>query len=471
MADKGGKSSEADPGLDLIKKWEDFEQSPEYQAYGEKYGEANAASSSGQLMRPEKPTESKKASVILGIRLSEAGQVDDATREVPVLIIKEGMGNQVDNHFYSRELLQKIAKMFEGVKAYADHPSKSEESDRPERSIKDIVGYYHSPKFVEVGGRGAISAILKINDGSSYDWAWDLVKEAVSYSGKFKDKDLVGISINAFGNSHPVEMKDQLVNVVDDLTEVQSADIVTQAGAGGGFRLREAVKKVLARENHTQGENMNKELLAQHGDALQKLRDAMKGNPEHEKAYGPTMEALLGHHAEMMKSCEGAPAPAPSEPPAAPAAAPAEGGAPAPEPKKDEPKKDEPKPKEEAASPEKEFEKMQERYQAGQMSATEKKVFEALLALKAEAKIKENVAMVEKTIKEAGLPEAYTQDLKVVCAGKEEAEVKKLVEARKALVAPLIGNRAEGAGAGSVSKPETGKVMEALVKAGVPLKK
>lgn len=455
-----------------------------------------------------KTKEAKKEALILGIRLQEAGQVNEQAREVPVLIIKEGMGNKVDRHFYSRELLQKIAPAFDGVKAYADHPSKTEESDRPERSVKDIVGYYHSPKFVEVNGRGAIEAILKINDGASCAWAWDLVKEAVAYSQKFNNKDLVGISINAYGTSHSAEMGDELVNMVDELTEVQSADIVTQAGAGGGFRLREAVKKAL-KEGY-EGANQVHNLLKQHADGLQGMRQALKSSPEHEKAYGPAMDALIGHCAEMMSQCEkeapmnpeapapapaaaaapAAPAPAAAAAPAAPEAKPddkkkpmesakpegeeapkpaaeAPAPAPAPEAPKPEAKKEEPAPAPapnpnlhvEAKTPEQEFEAMQERYKGGKMSANEVKVFEALM-----------VVVVEKAIKESGIPEAYASDLKEACAKKTTPEVKALVEARKKLVASLVGDRAEGAGAPEV-KPDSGKFTEALQKAGVPLKK
>lgn len=457
MSDNGDASHEADlPG-----KWAAFSKAPNREEYAQKYGkpkEANAASSNGQLMKPKKPLETVKGSLVLGIRLLEAGAVNETTREVPVLIIKEGMGNKVDRHFYSHELLQRIAQSFNGVKAYADHPSKTEESDRPERSIKDIVGYYHSPKFVEVGGSGAIEAILKINDGTSYDWAWDLVKEAVAYSGKFKDKDLVGISINAYGSSHVVEMGNEVVNMVDDLTEVQSADIVTQAGAGGGFRLREAVKRALT-EGNLQGEHHMKDLLQKHGEGLQGLRSALKSDPAHEKAYGPAMDALMGHHQEMMKQCEAyeaemaaakAPPAAPAEPPKAPEGAPkpAASGTPAADALADD-GVDEAKKKEEAAA-------------AAVVAATKLK--------EAETKIRENVAMIEKAIKESGIPEAYTQDLKVLCAGKTEADVKTLVEGRKAIVAPLLGNRAEGAGAAASGKPDTAKFKEALAKAGVPLK-
>lgn len=458
MSDQGDTShKEADPGLNLIAKWEQFEQSPEYQAYCAKYPmtEANSASSMGQLTRPGKPVESKRGSLRLGLRLLEAeGGIKEGTREVPVLIIKEGMGNKADRHFYSAELLNRVAPLFDGIKAYANHPSKTEETDRPERDVKEIVGYYHSPRVVMVEGRAAIAATLKIIDGAAYEWAWNLVKESAAFAKKFKDKDLVGISINAWGASHEVEGADGAVNMVDDLTEVQSADIVTQAGAGGGFRLREAIKKVLAREESKPGRGNMNELMAKHGEGLKALHDKIKSNPQHAEAYGPAMEELMSHHAALSKAHEEEAAKV------APAA-----GADSADADGVEEKKEAAKRAEEA----KDFEKLTENYKAGKLTPSERVIYEALASAKAEARIKENVAMVEKTVKESGIPEAYSEDLFVICAGRPEAEVKKLVEARKKLIAPLIADKGQGAGAGAGSKSPS-KLQEKLAASGVSMK-
>lgn len=443
MADQGDNPKESDV-LDGHKR---FMADPAHLTYNEKYksSEAVSASSMGALFKPHKPMETKRTHLVLGTRFLEAA-IDDSKREVQVLIIKEGMGNKVDRHSYSADLLKKVTPLFDGVKAYANHPSKTEESDRPERDIKEIVGYYQDPQFIMEGGRAAITATLKIIDGAAYDWAWNLVKEAASFAKKFKDKDLVGISINAWGASHAVETSDGMVNMVDDLTEVQSADIVTQAGAGGGFRLREAVKKVLAREAYSEGgNNMDpKAALMKHGEGLKALHDQISANPEHAKAYGPAMEAIMAHHAEMMKGCE--------------AAAPAPDNAAAEEAKKEAARQ---------AEVSKDFEKMTEAYKSGKMSPVEKALYEKVVEERAATKIKENVSMIERVIREAGIPESYASDLPVICAGKAEGEVKKLVEARKSLIA-LAGDRGQGAGAGNGGKPAS-KLSDKLAESGIKL--
>lgn len=406
-----------------------------------------------------------RVELALGGRFLESeGAANDATREVPVLIIKEGMGNRADKHFYSAELFARTIEKFNGIKAYANHPSKTEETDRPERDVREIVGYYHSPRIITIEGKKAIAATLKIIEGESYAWAWNLVKEAAAFAGKFSGKELVGISINAWGKSHEEETASGIINFVDDFSEVQSADIVTQAGAGGGFRLKEAglrlretIKKALEASHHKEND-MNPNLKA-FGEGLKALHDQIKGNPEHAAAYGPACEALMSQHAEMMKG----------EAPADPAA-----------PKKDDPKPadapaaDSPEAKKEAArlaDLAKDFSKMEEAYKSGKMSPVEKALFETILTERAETKIKNDKAFVEKSIKESGIPAAYASDLPLLCAGKSEAEVKTLVEARKALVS-MTGNRAEGAGESGAKGGKGGasKMAERLAASGVKMK-
>ncbi len=394
--------------------------------------------------------------------LESEGAPNDATREIPALIIKEGMGNKVDRHFYSADLLARTVEKFDGLKCYADHQTKTEESDQPERTIRKLIGYYQNPKVVTIEGKKAIVATLKIIEGESYSWAWELVKEAAAFAKKFKNKDLVGVSINAWGKSHEEEGTDGIINFVDDFSEVQSADIVTQAGAGGGFRLKEsgkrlleAVKKVLAtiKENDM---NPNLEALKKHGEALKTLHDQIKGNPEHAAAYGPACEALMGSHAELMKGAEGSGAD--GEDPTKKAAEPA--------PNAEEAKKEAAR----LADMAKDFEKMSEAYKAGKMNPVEKALFETVMTERAAKKIADDKAFVEKAIKESGIPAAYASDLPTLCAGKSEAEVKTLVESRKKLV-EMAGDRALGAGEGGAKGGKTGSGIGAkLAASGVKMK-
>lgn len=208
----------------------------------------------------------------------EATSPSFKSHKFEVEIIKEGLGNFRDCFFYTKESLQRAAeaKLFEGAQSFADHPSESEENDRPERSTKDILGYYENVQFKENEvGQGVLVGNLVVNDAISIEWATVLMANSVEYSKKFKEKDLVGLSINANGSAQPMSIEDLIksqtladpvlaklneamaqgiteVNVVNELKEAQSVDLVTKAGAGGRIlQMLEQEKKKMKQKHET----------------------------------------------------------------------------------------------------------------------------------------------------------------------------------------------------------------------------
>lgn len=175
------------------------------------------------------------------------------------ILIEEGLGNFKDRFFYTKECLQNAAEtgLFNGAQSFADHPSEDEEIVRPERSTRDILGYYENVRYEEnEEGRGQLIASLSVANIASLDWANALLTNSLEYATKFKEKDLVGLSINAHGSADPMdidqfmastELADSVkaklieakgqgvtqINLVNALTEAQSVDLVTKAGAGG----------------------------------------------------------------------------------------------------------------------------------------------------------------------------------------------------------------------------------------------
>lgn len=214
----------------------------------------------------------KKVRLVSGLR---EAQVNDKAREVEVTVISEGLGNLRDMHYYTMTALESMPALFEGAKIYADHPSKTEESDRPERSVRDIIGNHTNVRVMQEGGHGVVKSTVKIFDGPAFDWAWTLIKEAVTYANKHEGKDLVGVSINADGETREQDIDEFLseydfpgdaavrqkveqardegkktVYAVAKITDVVSADMVTEAGAGGAFsRLMESAKGGLTMKN------------------------------------------------------------------------------------------------------------------------------------------------------------------------------------------------------------------------------
>jgi len=141
----------------------------------------------------EEDSKTRTAAFAELISLSEA-ELDAEKHAARVTLISPGWSK--NNRYYSRDVLTDAAHVFEGVKAYADHPSKSEIKDRPERSVRDLVGYYENVK-VEKDGR--LTADFKIR-GAAQEWLWPLIATAVT-----EKPDLIGTSINALGKARPGE--------------------------------------------------------------------------------------------------------------------------------------------------------------------------------------------------------------------------------------------------------------------------
>lgn len=187
------------------------------------------------------------------------------------ILLKEGMGNFGDKYFYSKDALKSAVSVFEGKKAYADHPSQTDDMNRPERSVRDVFGYFTNLKYQESDGQGELYGELEILPDKPFDWARSLMTAAVKYSEKYPDKDFVGLSINASGDAKPVAI-DQLIesatsevvksklikakesgidqlNVVNQIDDAVSCDLVTEAGAGGRIKeLMEGVKSMDSKE-------------------------------------------------------------------------------------------------------------------------------------------------------------------------------------------------------------------------------
>jgi ribosomal protein L7/L12 len=164
------------------------------------------------------------------------GSYDPATRTADVIIIETGMGNRRDRHYYGDDTLRDAVatQVFDGAQAYADHPSAFEETDRPERSVRDQIGYYFGSHLTtSARGQLAIAAKLKIQEGQ--DWVIGLIKESIAYAKRFPTKTYAGISINADGDVEPGNVNGADVNYVHRITDVFSADLVTKPARGGKF--------------------------------------------------------------------------------------------------------------------------------------------------------------------------------------------------------------------------------------------
>lgn len=147
-----------------------------------------------------------------------------------VTLIKPGFSTNTDKagrpRYYPKATLEAAAQRFEGVRAYINHPSRSQAQDLPERSVADIAGYYEN---VKAAADGALKGDLRIV-GAAQATIWPLIKETVE-----RKPGLVDLSISALGTTKVAEAEGKKAVVVESIVAANSVDIVTTGAAGGGF--------------------------------------------------------------------------------------------------------------------------------------------------------------------------------------------------------------------------------------------
>lgn len=132
-----------------------------------------------------------------------------------VTLIRPGWS--ANGRYYPREVLSRARSLFERVKAFADHPTRQELSDRPERSVRDLVGWYDD---VRQEADGRLTARLHLLETAT--WLRPLL-----------DRRLVGLSVHALGRTRFGEAEGRRGVIVESITRVVSVDVVTESAAGG----------------------------------------------------------------------------------------------------------------------------------------------------------------------------------------------------------------------------------------------
>jgi len=182
-------------------------------------------------------TESVKTDLVIPIDILEASVIDKEKGIYEITLIKEGLTSD-KRRIYPRSVLEASVSLFEGTQAYADHPTKTEMKDRPERSIRDLIGDYTSVRLDESNGVTSIKA--QLNTLESAEWVRPLLTRATESS------NLCGASIHADGTVIP-KGRDG-VDLVESIKSVFSTDIVTRPNAGG------AIERLIASERDEGGE-------------------------------------------------------------------------------------------------------------------------------------------------------------------------------------------------------------------------
>jgi len=148
---------------------------------------------------------------------------------LPLRIIRPGF-NESKERYYSNQSIKDASRIFENTKMYADHPTPSEEKERPERSIRDWVSTLHDTRVSE-----SQNAVGKAHIHSGW------LKEMVQNLFEQGNLNQLGTSINAVGTATKQTIDGIETLYIESLTGGKSVDFVTEAGAGGQAGLKESI--------------------------------------------------------------------------------------------------------------------------------------------------------------------------------------------------------------------------------------
>lgn len=192
----------------------------------------------------------------------------DSNGTVPVKIIDPGWGS---SGYYSREVLQQAVNnrvYAAGLQMYWNHPSRSEEKERPERDLRDLAAVLtEDARWDEQGAKGpGIYSRAKI---------FAAYRDAVAEMGQY-----IGLSHYVWGESKPGEVDGQKGDIITRIVAARSVDFVTVPGRGGA--IAEAFGRARPPEPTDDQKSAGK---------------SMTGEPQK-----PTLESLRKDHPEIIEA-------------------------------------------------------------------------------------------------------------------------------------------------------------------------
>jgi hypothetical protein len=167
---------------------------------------------------------------VLAIHESEDVEGNIAPLQLDVVVIKPGWGNEKDDHYYSREMLEKNAHAFNGAKMYASNHNPDEKN-----VLTEVSQVLACPSAFT--SDGAPIARVGVFDAG---FAANIRNRAAL--GKLED---LHVSIQASGTAKAFELDGRKGKAVESISpEGANVDWVTRAGAGGhALRLAESAQE------------------------------------------------------------------------------------------------------------------------------------------------------------------------------------------------------------------------------------
>lgn len=188
----------------------------------------------------------------------EASSLGDGKYRIRIIVPGQGSSG-----IYTAENLAESAPLFKaGTEMFIDHPTETEEWERPERSIRDYAGVFLED--ATVGEDGALYTVCKVFSGVN-----ELIKDKWEH---------IGVSINAWC-ADPISEN----GIVPPIAGVRSVDFVTAPGAGGAIiDLLESNRN----DNYVKEAGMDKEIESKFDELKGEIASVIE-------AFGSKLEAAM----------------------------------------------------------------------------------------------------------------------------------------------------------------------------------
>ena len=154
------------------------------------------------------------------ISLTEAkkGPIVGSDNKIKVKLVQPGWGASA---YYSSEMLERDAKIFEGAKMYWNHQTEAESKERPEGDLDKLAAQIVTTPVYEANGPKGPGVYAEAQVFSKYK---DSIEELAPY---------IGVSIRAGGVGKKGTIEGREGMIAESLTAARSVDFVTKPGAGG----------------------------------------------------------------------------------------------------------------------------------------------------------------------------------------------------------------------------------------------
>lgn len=139
---------------------------------------------------------------------------------IPIKIIGPGWGT---SGFYDSKVIEASgpAAFPAGTQMFWDHPTGTEDVDRPERSLRDLSAVLASDAYWQENG---VRGPGLYGDAKVFAEYQPAIEELAPH---------IGVSIRALGKAHLGEAEGRQGLIIDEIVGSKSVDFVTVAGAGG----------------------------------------------------------------------------------------------------------------------------------------------------------------------------------------------------------------------------------------------